>query len=932
MRPIQLTMAAFGPYAGVQTLELEKLGDNGLYLVTGDTGAGKTTIFDAICYALYDAPSGAGRNANMMRSTYADAATDTYVELVFDHMGKTYMIRRNPDFERQKLRGTGTTTQKASVELKLPDGGVLADRKRANEYIQELLGVDRNQFTQISMLAQGEFKKLLVADTAERQKIFSKLFHTSKYSVFQNRLQDETRKLYNECNDMKKSIAQYIAGITCDEDDPISIDAYKAKSGRMQIGDVISLVDELVKTDGEKACICKEKIEELDRIIAELNTQIGKAEEICKASRNLEKAKADLQLARTGMDGALAEFEKAKIAVPEIKKLQSQAAVIANELSRYDKLEELRKSVSDSELRIKADNRQLEEYQKKVVDKQKDIETLKTEQASLASAGEKRAEFVADRERLSGQAENLEELKAGLADLDKKRKQAEKAQSKYISDRAEYNRLKEQYDGMDRAYMDGQAGILASRLADGDACPVCGSTTHPKLAVCEGLVPSENELKAAKIQSDQAHDRANASATDARVISSKVADLEQKLKDQASKILGEDVVGDDTETKNFLADLPKRVQARLEEIVGWIAGLTEQIDAEKKKADRRDVLETKIPQEEKLLAEIQREVSELEKGISALTAKLGSDRKMCEEMAEGLSFGNRIEAEKQKVVFETGAQKIQDIYDAAERRYNTIVQNIKTIEGQIEALTHTVETAEKIDAEKLQADLSAANAELGKNRTILQEIGNRIQVNKNVIMHVGRKSGELDETEKKYRSVKAIYDTASGNVTGKNKITFETYIQMTYFDRIIRRANLRFLKMSDGQYELMRIMEPDSNQKKTGLDLCVVDHYNGSQRDVRSLSGGESFMASLSLALGLSDEVQASAGGIQIDTMFVDEGFGSLDTEKTLPQAYNALVSVTEGRKLVGIISHVTELKEKIDRQIVVTKDRTGRAKAKLVV
>ncbi len=932
MRPLQLTMAAFGPYAGIQTLELDKLGDNGLYLVTGDTGAGKTTIFDAICYALYDAPSGAGRNANMMRSTYADAATDTYVELVFDHMGKTYMIRRNPDFERQKLRGTGTTIQKASVELKLPDGGVLADRKRANEYIQELLGVDRNQFTQISMLAQGEFKKLLVADTAERQKIFSKLFHTSKYSVFQNRLQDETRKLYNECDDMRKSIGQYIAGIACDEDDPVSIDVDKAKSGRMQIGDVISLVDELVKTDGEKACICRGKIEELDRIIAELNTQIGKAEEICKASRNLEKAKVDLQLAWTGMDGALAEFEKAKIAVPEIKKLQSQAAVIANELSRYDKLEELRKSVYDSELRIRADNIQLEEYQKKVADKQKYIETLKLEQASLAGAGEKRAELVAERERLSGQAENLKELKTGLVDLDKKRKQAEKAQSKYISDRADYNRLKEQYDGMDRAYMDGQAGILASRLAEGDACPVCGSTTHPKLAVCEGLVPSESELETAKIQSDQAHDRVNSSAMDAKVISSKVADLEQELKDQASKILGEAVVVDDTEAKNSLADLPKRVQARLEEIVGRIAGLIEQIDAEKKKADRRDALETKIPQEEKLLAEIQREESEIDKGISALTAKLESDKKMCEEMAKGLSFGNRIEAEKQKVMFETDAQKIQDIYDAAERRYNTIVQNIRTIEGQIEALTHTVETAEKIDAEKLQADLSAANAELGENRTILQEIGNRIQANKNVIMHVGRKSGELDETEKKYRSVKALYDTASGNVTGKNKITFETYIQMTYFDRIIRRANLRFLKMSDGQYELMRIMEPDSNQKKTGLDLCVVDHYNGSQRDVRSLSGGESFMASLSLALGLSDEVQASAGGIQIDTMFVDEGFGSLDTEKTLPQAYNALVSVTEGRKLVGIISHVTELKEKIDRQIVVTKDRTGRAKAKLVV
>ena len=278
------------------------------------------------------------------------------------------------------------------------------------------------------------------------------------------------------------------------------------------------------------------------------------------------------------------------------------------------------------------------------------------------------------------------------------------------------------------------------------------------------------------------------------------------------------------------------------------------------------------------------------------------------------------------------AKKLQDSFDTAEKRYNAVIQDIKTLEGQIKALTDTLESAERLELAKLEEDKTAVRDELGRIRLLMQDGNSRIRANETAMANISRKSDELSAKEKKYVSVKSLYDTASGNVSGKNKINLEAYIQMSYFDRIIQRANLRFLKMSDGQYELGRVTDSSDRRSQIGLDLGVVEHYNGSRRDVKSLSGGESFMASLSLALGLSDEVQASAGGIQIDTMFVDEGFGSLDTEKTLPQAYKALVSVTEGRKLVGIISHVTELKEKIDKQIVVEKDRTGRAKARLVV
>ena len=926
MRPLHLTMSAFGPYAGVQMLELDKLGDNGLYLVTGDTGAGKTTIFDAICYALYDAPSGDSRSANMMRSTYAEMTVDTYVELVFAHMGRKYTIRRNPDYERPKLKGEGMTTQKAAVELHLPDGSVIADRKKANAYIQELIGVDRNQFTQISMLAQGEFKKLLVADTVERQKIFSKLFHTSKYYVLQSRLQDETRKLYNECEDKKKSIEQYVAGIACCEDDPVSCLVDKAKAGQMPVAEVVSLIGEIIDADNEKCKLYEKERETIDRKLAELNTQLGKAEQLEKTKAALERAKADLVIVQSKREIAAVEFESAKAAYPEIKDLQSRAAVIENELPDYDKLDGLRNQASRETMELSKISKDLEMVRKKAADQQTEIENLKTEYTALEGAGEKRAELTAAKDKLITRRESLNELESEFANLRKRRKQAEQAQKRYLADRESFNKYKGIYDAMDQAYRDGQAGILARGLFDGKACPVCGSTSHPKLAVCEVMPPSENELKAAKDMSEQAHSKANASAADTQVVAAGIKDAEKLIAGQFAKIFGEET-GEDALN---VEELSGKTQKAIEDLTAQIEDVTHMIAEEKKKADRRDMLDAKIPQEEKVFVNMQTEVAELDKRVTALQAKLESDKKQCDELAVGLKFKDSAAAANEMKTLLSKAQRIQNAYDDAEKKHSVILQNINTIEGQIDALTKTVESAEYQDIEKLRTDLSAQKSELSRVRLELQNINSRIRTNENAMENIGKRSDELTAVTDKYRNVKALYDTASGNVTGKNKITFETYIQMTYFDRIIRRANLRFLKMSDGQYELRRIMEPYSNQKKTGLDLCVVDHYNGSRRDVKSLSGGESFMASLSLALGLSDEVQASAGGIQIDTMFVDEGFGSLDTEKTLPQAYNALVSVTEGRKLVGIISHVTELKEKIDRQIVVEKDKTGRARAEL--
>lgn len=923
MRPINLTMSAFGPYAGVQMLDMAQLGAEGLYLVTGDTGAGKTTIFDAICYALYDEPSGASRDARMMRSTYADVDTDTYVELTFDHMGKTYRVKRNPSYERRKKKGEGTTLQDAAAELYLPDDSVIANRTKVNSYLQELLGVDREQFSQISMLAQGEFKELLVAESGDRQKIFSKLFHTSRYFVLQKRLQDETRKLQSERDDMKKSIEQYISGIVFGEDDPLGLSVQKAKDGQMPIDEVITLIGKLIVTEKARTDSYEKQIGTLETRVGELDTLIGKAQQTEKARVQLEKAHLELANVQNDRTAAEAELNRTKEALSETEELQRQAAVINNELPDYEKLDEKRKNIADEEQLLRKQNEQAEKGRMLVADKQKSIEKLKMEQTQLADAGEKIVALTASREKMADAVDYLNGISRLLMEYSRRKQAVDKAQKQYLFDNETYTRKQDKYEHMSTLYRNAQAGILAKDLKEGQACPVCGATEHKHLAELPNEAPTEAQLEDSKKDADKARDRANASATDAKVKLASVTEIRNSIIEQAGKKFDnpEDIDG-----------LPEKVEKNIGYYDEKIADTDRQIEAERKRVSRRDELAAKLPQEEETFAGMQVKQVELERNISALTAKAVSDREQATELAAGLRFRNRSEAETQMNEILGRAKKLQDSFDASEKRYNAVIQNIKTLEGQIKALTDTLESAEKLELSKLEEDKVAARNELGRIRLLMQDGNSRIRANETAMTNIGRKSDELSAKEKEYVSVKSLYDTASGNVSGKNKINLEAYIQMSYFDRIIQRANLRFLKMSDGQYELGRVTDSSDKRSQIGLDLCVVDHYNGSRRDVKSLSGGESFMASLSLALGLSDEVQASAGGIQIDTMFVDEGFGSLDTEKTLPQAYKALVSVTEGRKLVGIISHVTELKEKIDKQIVVEKDRTGRAKARLVV
>ena len=943
MRPLNLTMSAFGPYAGEQKLPLEKLGDNGLYLITGDTGAGKTTIFDAICYALYDAPSGVNRDAKMLRSTYAATDTETFVELVFEHRGEEYKIKRWPEQERAKKRGEGTKIDSAKVEYLRPDGVVISDRKVVAEQIKNLLGVDRSQFTQISMLAQGDFLKLLLASTDDRRKIFSELFHTAKYGELQAALQKETAEIRRTRDDMKKSIDQYVSGIVCHEDDVLSIKVDKAKAGGLLTADIVELIDTLIANDTEAADVHEKEYNEIDNQKEELDKLIGKAQELDRSKKELDRTKISLEQAKDKKQHAEVELKAAKAGLDNVAGLQKQAAVIETELPKYDRLNELKLQVSDTETKLRQNEIKLEKNKTEITVKQTELERLKAENEKLMSAGEKRAEL--EKDRLSLNVEDMKDLHNKISDLHKREQLVETSRKKYLKLSAEYDEKRKTYEAMDKAYRDEQAGILASNLKDGDECPVCGSIKHPKLAVISDMNKelTKEKLDLAKKISEDAHNAANESSTDVNVKMSRVDEAKNNITGQTAKIYPAiEIVFDDNvdDTGNnagrgnvlSIVEITEKLTTDIKEKSQRISEIHEEIVSEERKIARRDELADLIPEAEKKLVDIQSKVTELDKECASLKTKLNSDKEQCDELACSLKFASRKEAAAQMEIYARRAKKLQDDYDRADKAYNDIDKGISAYMAQIETLEKSLQGAPEIELEKLTAERGEVQQRLNSLRKEIENIKHRIATNKTQKVNITKRSDELSKLDERFRWMSALSDTASGKVSSKDKIQFETYVQMTYFDRMIKRANKRFLKMSDGQYELERVRESDNKQSQVGLDLCVIDHYNGSRRNVKTLSGGESFMASLSLALGLSDEVQASAGGIQIDTMFVDEGFGSLDTEKTLPQAYNALTSVTEGNKLVGIISHVSELKEKIEKQIVVKKDHTGRSEAELHV
>lgn len=554
------------------------------------------------------------------------------------------------------------------------------------------------------------------------------------------------------------------------------------------------------------------------------------------------------------------------------------------------------------------------EKDRKIQDLEIELEKYRQELQTLADTGELQEKLRHEIERLNEKIQKIKQIKAKQKDLTERESEAREAQKQYLAADEAYKKEKQVYERMDQAYRDGQAGLLASRLVEDMPCPVCGSLSHPKLAELSGEVPHEEGLKKAKMSCERAYENVNEKAKQANIYHTKATEAASHLTEELSQLFGKV-----TDADEQIAALEKETKEKLLKRQNELA-------EEEKRIQRKVWLEKKIPESETAYEKEKQSREELVASQIKATETFENAKKQKQEIVADLRFSGYREAAQKEQEIRISVKKKQEKFDSADKTYQQKSQAVSAMQGTIEGLQKAIETAEIIDLPELLERQKALMGERTMLDEKMKEMHTRRKTNVGICENISKNAGELLAQEKKYAWVNALSATANGTLTAKDKISLETYVQMTYFDRIIYRANLRFMKMSDGQYELERVREAENKRSQSGLELCVIDHYNGTRRSVKSLSGGESFMASLSLALGLSDEVQESAGGIQIDTMFVDEGFGSLDTEKTLPLAYKALVGITEGHKLVGIISHVSELKEKIDKQIVVTKDATGRS------
>ena len=920
MRPLKLTISAFGPYAGKVELEMDKLGDRGLYLITGDTGAGKTTIFDAITFALYGEASGDNREADMLRSKYADQDTPTFVELVFLNAGKEYRVTRNPEYERLSKRGEGMTLQKGDAEMIYPDGRVVTKSRDVTNAVRDIIGIDRSQFTQIAMIAQGDFLKLLLAPTEDRKRIFRQIFKTGLYQNIQDKLKDESNQLGRECDKLKNSIQQYINGVSCREDDVLGLELEKSKNGRLLNTDTTKLIEQIIKEDKSERQRLGVSLSETEKQLEQVNTRLGKAEEISKAMTGLSAAQEALLKAEPHLSEISQAYENEKRRQPETDVLSEAITTERNKLPQYDELECVRKQLETKTKERDHIESDLSAWTSSFEKISSQLKAEKEEFDSLKSAGVEKEKLLGQKKAFLDRQNNIGKLAVDLENYLKLVKERDAMRMNYLAAAQRAKDCQMEYSTKNKAFLDEQAGILASTLIKGEKCPVCGSTVHPALAALSQDAPSEAELNTVKDAWEIEQSAAAALSDQAGKLSGLTESKRADIENRAAELI-------DTGAIDELEDGIKRISA---ELAVSIKTLEAKIKTEEDKIKRLTELDILIPKEEASIKVIGMKISDAQSAAASLRSDLNNLAVTVENLLKVLKFESKTKSEEAIAALEGKRNNLKEALDHAQKAFTESKSQIDALNGTVKALTNQLKDVQEIDSEmetKQQSKLTATKENLSEKIT---EISSRLDRNGDALKNIRERSGSLAEVETKWTWVKALSNTANGNISGKEKIMLETYIQMTYFDRILARANTRFMVMSGGQYELKRRIEAENNRSQSGLELDVIDHYNGTERSVKTLSGGESFKASLSLALGLSDEIQSSAGGIKLDTMFVDEGFGSLD-EESLQQAMRALYGLTEGCRLVGIISHVSELKEKIDKQIVVTKEKSGGSQVKII-
>ena len=925
MRPIKLVLSAFGPYASKVELDLSKLGENGVYLITGDTGAGKTTIFDAITFALFGKPSGDIRDVKTLRSEYANEEIETYVELDFIYHDEEYHIYRRPEYTYTHVQKNGEVKQRSKATdayLILPNGDRIVKPTEVTKQVEQLLGMKRDQFRQIAMIAQGSFLEILNADTKERGRLFEKVFMTSKYSVLMDRLNQMAKESSIALNDAKLRLQQIISDIRVPE---ILQEQYEQTLETFAMNDIQPVYDLL-----DKIIIgAKEGIENLQKQKEQVQKQLQKSrkEETEKTKQlqdllSLEKLlkekpvkeeKANLYTERLKTDG-----EKYRIQIDALKKEQAQ---IEHELPEYAGLTKL--------------TAKLAEIKKQGSSVLKDLETktsLKKQLDEDITLKQKEAQILTDSEL------SLNKLFIKEEEIEKKISafyHASMIQSNYqnavdtLKEKTQFLQestdrkamLQKQYDDAQLSYFANQAGLLASRLIKGEPCPVCGSIEHPHPASYSDQLVTQEEINQYKKKADQVEKEyqvASKACVDANL---KMSTLQNELELVLKSVTEQTIpLGN---VKTFIDEHTVQLKKEQKEISTRIKQLQQQ-------SKRYQELLKMIPKLQQKLTALAEEVSQSEITQAKLSVEHEQIQKQVQETTAKLKYSSETEAKDRVAILAKQILEYQQQIDQLANESKLAMDELVYVSAQIDMLREKVESSiDEIPLQKNQLGLLQAEIEnlQVQQEEILKSIHDTQMYESDAQDTKKKIKSESDAYQTKlsrYSSLRELADVAMGNGrSSKEKITLQEYVQIAYLDRMIHKANERYLSMSNQQYQLVRSAGTKDKRSHEALDLDVIDFSNGSIRPVSSLSGGESFIASLALALGMSDEIQSQAGGIQIDTMFIDEGFGTLDQD-SLNNAIQTLMKLSGENRLVGIISHVKELKERIHKGIIVTKDLHG--------
>lgn len=876
-------------------------------------------MFDAICFALYGEASGLYRSkASDYRSTYAKPKTPTFVKYEFEYNKKRYTVTRNPDYVRPKSRGEGMTHETAKAELIMPDGTVVTKVGEVNKQIEELIGLTYSQFTQISMLAQGEFQRLLNADTKDRIEIFRRIFNTQPYQVFQLKLKDRCLAAEREYNEQKRAVEQYIDSIVCGENALLNAKLDELKpSGAFASDSVCEILSQMCEEDNNAQKNLQAKLESVDAEISKLTADIAKADSAEKAKADFKLCEQQLEKLKSDFEQRSADLKKERSNQPQRESILAKAGVLRNELNDYDTLETLVAEGKNVSAKIKTSALKHDKIKEEYIFVSQRLEKSKSELAALDGVN---VDLEKAKNRLDGVEEQLrllKEFEQEFEKLDMYRKKADECKRDYLSAKREYDAAADNYRISESLFFDAQAGILSARLTEGKPCPVCGSHTHPHPAEIPADAPSEKQIKDDK------------AALDLLLSKLQSASVSAEKANYAYDCQKADVKSKAAEFFDSSADYASDLNNKICDCIKQRDSLSALKSALEERAQKREKLAEVIPTLEKEAEQLKSDASALASEISALNERRSQLLERYSETASRLHCKTKAEAENTLQSLNTEADQIAERLRDAEDNFNKCNELIHRTESKLASLKEQIASIGEYNYRELCDGVNAAQNTRNALRSRKEAVAVRLSANTETLKSIRRKSAEMSDLTERIKSISAVSNTANGTLSKKDKLLFETYIQMTWFDRVIIMANLRFSQMTGGQYRLVRRKSAENRVSQSGLDLDVIDYKNGTQRSVKTLSGGESFMASLSLALGLSDVVQSISGGIHLDAMFIDEGFGSLDDE-SLSQAVAVLRKLSDGNRSVGIISHVSELKQRIDSQLVVFKDDDGISRVRI--